>query len=172
MPKPHSGRCVACVFIGAPIRLGHGFCVLDDVEDEQVSDIKDWQISANDDNIALLIDRRGTAMFSQAGHEVALERAGGVAALQTEPASMVFPHVGYMAVVAPRSRLGAVCARRGSRRSRPTSAKISQCMIFRCKALRHTTGSAHATSICCSRARARPSRLSCGSNDWCGLAPC
>jgi AraC-like DNA-binding protein len=58
-------------------------------------------ISANDDNIALLIDRRGTAMFSQAGHEVALERAGGVAALQTEPASMAFPRVRYMAVVAP-----------------------------------------------------------------------
>jgi AraC-like DNA-binding protein len=30
-----------------------------------------------------------------------LERAGGVAALQTEPASMVFPRVRYMAVVAP-----------------------------------------------------------------------
>jgi AraC-like DNA-binding protein len=58
-------------------------------------------ISANDDNIALLIDRKGTAMFSQAGHEVALERAGGVAALQTEPASLVFPRVRYMAVVAP-----------------------------------------------------------------------
>jgi AraC-like DNA-binding protein len=62
-------------------------------------------ISANDDNIALLIDRVGTAAFSQAGHEVMLERGGGVAVLQTEPAVMVFPHVRYMAVMAPLKAL-------------------------------------------------------------------
>jgi AraC-like DNA-binding protein len=59
-------------------------------------------ISPNDDHIALLIHRSGTAAFSQAGHEVALERGGGVVVLQTEPASMVFPRVHYMAVMAPR----------------------------------------------------------------------
>jgi AraC-like DNA-binding protein len=58
-------------------------------------------ISADDDNIALLIDHRGTAAFSQAGHDVVLDRGGGVAVLQTEPASMVFPRVNYMAVMAP-----------------------------------------------------------------------
>jgi AraC-like DNA-binding protein len=58
-------------------------------------------ISANDDNIALLIDRSGTATFSQAGHEITLERGGGVTVLQTEPAAMVFPRVRYMAVMAP-----------------------------------------------------------------------
>jgi AraC-like DNA-binding protein len=62
-------------------------------------------ISAEDDRIALLIDRAGTATFSQAGHEVALERGGGVAILQTEPAWMAFPHARYMAVVAPRKAL-------------------------------------------------------------------
>jgi AraC-like DNA-binding protein len=62
-------------------------------------------ITANDDNIALLIDRNGTAAFSQAGHEVTLERGGGVAVLQTEPASMVFPRVRYMAVMAPLKAL-------------------------------------------------------------------
>jgi AraC-binding-like domain len=35
-------------------------------------------ISGNDDHIALLIDCMGTVTFSQAGHEVALERGGGV----------------------------------------------------------------------------------------------
>jgi AraC-like DNA-binding protein len=62
-------------------------------------------ISASDDNIALLIDRDGTAAFSQAGHEVTLEPGGGVAVLQTEPASMVFPRVRYMAVMAPLKAL-------------------------------------------------------------------
>jgi hypothetical protein len=62
-------------------------------------------ISANDDNVALLIDCNGTAVFSQAGHEVTLERGGGVAILQTEPASMVFPRVRYMAVMAPLKSL-------------------------------------------------------------------
>jgi AraC-like DNA-binding protein len=62
-------------------------------------------ISANDDNIALLIDRGGTATFSQAGHEIALERGGSVAVLQTEPAAMVFPRVRYMAVMAPLKTL-------------------------------------------------------------------
>jgi hypothetical protein len=62
-------------------------------------------ISTNDDNVALLIDRGGTAMFSQAGREVALERGGGVAVLQTEPALMVFPRVRYMAVMAPLKAL-------------------------------------------------------------------
>jgi AraC-like DNA-binding protein len=62
-------------------------------------------ISANDDNIALLIDRGGTAIFSQAGHEVALERRGGVAVVQAEPATMVFPHIRYMAVMAPLKAL-------------------------------------------------------------------
>jgi AraC-like DNA-binding protein len=62
-------------------------------------------ISATDDNIALLIDRRGTAAFSQADREVALERGGGVAVLQSEPASMAFPRVRYMAVMAPLSAL-------------------------------------------------------------------
>jgi AraC-like DNA-binding protein len=62
-------------------------------------------ISANDENIALLIDRKGTAAFSQAGHEVTLERGGGVAVLQTEPAAMVFPRVRYMAVMAPLKAL-------------------------------------------------------------------
>ena len=50
-------------------------------------------ILADDDNIALLIDHRGTDAFSQAGHEVVLDRDAGVAVLQTEPASMVFPRV-------------------------------------------------------------------------------
>jgi AraC-like DNA-binding protein len=58
-------------------------------------------ISANDDNIALLIDCGGTVTFSQAGHEFALERGGGVAVLQAEPALMVFPRARYMAVMAP-----------------------------------------------------------------------
>jgi AraC-like DNA-binding protein len=62
-------------------------------------------ISANDDDIALLIDQRGTTTFSQAGHEVALERGGGVAVLQSEPALMVFPRVRYMAVMAPLKAL-------------------------------------------------------------------
>lgn len=62
-------------------------------------------ISAKDDNIALLIDRSGTAVFSQAGREVALEQGGGVAVLQTEPASMVFPRVRYLAVMAPLKAL-------------------------------------------------------------------
>jgi hypothetical protein len=62
-------------------------------------------ISAKDDNIALLIDRTGTAVFSQAGREVALEQGGGVAVLQTEPASMVFPRVRHMAVMAPLKAL-------------------------------------------------------------------
>jgi AraC-like DNA-binding protein len=58
-------------------------------------------ISANDGNMALLVDCGGTATFSQAGHEVALERGGGVAVLQVEPALMMFPRARYMAVVAP-----------------------------------------------------------------------
>jgi AraC-like DNA-binding protein len=62
-------------------------------------------ISANDDNVALLIDRRGTTVFSQAGHVVALERGGGVAVLQTEPATMAFPRAHYMAVMAPLKTL-------------------------------------------------------------------
>jgi AraC-like DNA-binding protein len=62
-------------------------------------------ISAHDDNIALLIDCSGTAVFSQAGHQVALERGGGVVVLQSEPALMVFPRVCYMAVMAPLKAL-------------------------------------------------------------------
>jgi AraC-like DNA-binding protein len=62
-------------------------------------------ISCDDNNIALLIDRGGTATFSQSGHEVTLERGGGVVALQTEPASMAFPRVHYMAVMAPLKAL-------------------------------------------------------------------
>ena len=57
--------------------------------------------NADDDSIALLIDCRGTVTFSQAGHEVALERGGGVAILHAEPASMLFPHACYVAVIAP-----------------------------------------------------------------------
>jgi AraC-like DNA-binding protein len=57
--------------------------------------------NADDDNIALLIDCRGTVTFSQAGHEVALEPGGGVAILHAEPASMLFPHARYVAVIAP-----------------------------------------------------------------------
>jgi AraC-like DNA-binding protein len=53
----------------------------------------------------LLMDCGGTATFSQAGYDVALERGGGVAVLQTEPASMVFPRVRYMAVMAPLKAL-------------------------------------------------------------------
>jgi AraC-like DNA-binding protein len=62
-------------------------------------------ISADDDNVALLIDRGGTTTFSQAGNEVGLARGDGVAALQSEPALMVFPRARYMAVVAPRMAL-------------------------------------------------------------------
>jgi AraC-like DNA-binding protein len=62
-------------------------------------------ISANDDDIALLIDCRGTVTFSQAGHEVALERGGGVAVLHTEPALMVFPRARYIAAMAPLKAL-------------------------------------------------------------------
>jgi len=58
-------------------------------------------ISPNDGNMGMLIDCRGTTTFSQAGREVALERGGGVAVLQTEPALMAFPRARYMAVVAP-----------------------------------------------------------------------
>jgi AraC-like DNA-binding protein len=62
-------------------------------------------ISANDDQIALLIDCRGTVTFSQAGHEVAIERGGGVAVVHSEPALMVFPRARYMAAIAPLKAL-------------------------------------------------------------------
>jgi AraC-like DNA-binding protein len=62
-------------------------------------------ISADDDNIALLIDRGGTAATSQAGRDAVLERGGGVALLQSEPASMIFPRARYMAVMAPLKAL-------------------------------------------------------------------
>jgi AraC-like DNA-binding protein len=58
-------------------------------------------ISVDDHHIALLIDCMGTSIFSQAGHEVALERGGGVAVLQTESALMEFPRTRYMGVIAP-----------------------------------------------------------------------
>jgi AraC-like DNA-binding protein len=62
-------------------------------------------ISADDDNIALLIDSAGTVNFAQAGREVALERGGGVAVLQAEAATMIFPRARYMGVMAPRKAL-------------------------------------------------------------------
>lgn len=65
-------------------------------------------ISPNDDNVAILIDRKGTLAFSQGRRDVALERGGGVAVLQSEPASMAFPSARYMGVMVPVKALHAL----------------------------------------------------------------
>lgn len=62
-------------------------------------------ISANDDGVALLIDPKGTVIFSQAGSEVALESGSAVAILHKEPATMSFPNARYLGVIAPLKAL-------------------------------------------------------------------
>jgi AraC-like DNA-binding protein len=62
-------------------------------------------ISGNDDGIALLIDPKGTVIFSQGGSEVALKSGDAVAILHKEPATMRFPNARYVGVIAPLQAL-------------------------------------------------------------------
>jgi AraC-like DNA-binding protein len=58
-------------------------------------------ISQTDEDVALLIDRKGSLRWSQRGAEVQLARSGAVLVLHSEPAEMIFPSADYMAIMAP-----------------------------------------------------------------------
>ena len=58
-------------------------------------------ISQKDEDVALLIDRRGSIRWSQRGAEIQLARSSAVLVLHAEPAEMLFPRANYMAVMAP-----------------------------------------------------------------------
>ena len=58
-------------------------------------------ISGGDDNIALIVDMKGTISASHAGCEVSLGRGAAIAILQEKPALMEFSDARYMAVMAP-----------------------------------------------------------------------
>jgi AraC-like DNA-binding protein len=60
-------------------------------------------ISEGDENIALILDLKGTISSSHAGSDVSLGRGAATCILQEKPALMEFPHARYMAVVAPLS---------------------------------------------------------------------
>jgi hypothetical protein len=58
-------------------------------------------IAGNDDNVALIIDLKGTIGCSHAGSHVSLDRGAAVTILQDGPATMEFRDARYMAVMAP-----------------------------------------------------------------------
>jgi AraC-like DNA-binding protein len=58
-------------------------------------------IANTDENVAVLIDRKGSVGWSQHGAEIQLANSSAVLILQAEPAEMIFPSADYMAIMAP-----------------------------------------------------------------------
>ena len=58
-------------------------------------------ISQTDEDVAILIDRKGSLRWSQRGADVQLARSSAVLVLHAEPAEMIFPRADYMAIMAP-----------------------------------------------------------------------
>jgi AraC-like DNA-binding protein len=75
-------------------------------------------IASTDECIALLIDRQGAISWSQNGTDVQLARSSAVVVLHSEPADMVFPRAGYMAVMAPHRAIAPLTKNLGIRAPR------------------------------------------------------
>ena len=75
-------------------------------------------ISQTDEDVALLIDRKGSIRWSQHGAELQLARSSAVLVLQAEPADMSFPSADYMAVMAPLRAIAPLTGDLGDRSRR------------------------------------------------------